>query len=115
MDGGPGGDTLVGGGGRDTTTYAKAPRPVRVDLGRHQATGWGTDRLRGVETVIGSRFGDVLAGDGSRNHLAGHQGNDRLSGSGGNDFLDGGPGNDFLDGGPGADFCITMERSASCP
>ena len=71
---------------------------MRVDLGRRQATGWGTDRLAGIEAVIGSRFADVLIGDGGPNHLAGLKGNDRLSGSGGRDLLDGGPGRDVIDG-----------------
>lgn len=115
LDGGPGNDTVSGGAGEDAATYEDAPTAVRVDLGRHRATGWGTDRLGGVENAFGSRFGDVLVGDGGRNHLAGLEGNDRLKGSPGNDLLDGGPGTDALDGGPGTDFCITGERSVSCP
>ena len=91
------------------------PSAVRVDLARRRATGWGNDRLGGVETVIGSRFGDVLMGDGGRNHIAGLEGNDRLTGSADNDFLDGGPGTDSLDGGRGTDFCITGEKSVRCP
>lgn len=115
LDGGPGDDTLSGGAGRDVATYANAPLAVRVDLRRHQATGWSTDRLTGVETILGSRFGDVLIGDGGNNHLAGAQGDDRLYGLGGDDLLDGGAGTDLVDGGAGADYCIRAERSSRCP
>jgi Ca2+-binding RTX toxin-like protein len=105
---------ISGGPGADAATYGKAPAGVNVDLGRHQATGWGTDRLTGVETALGSRFGDVLLGDAVRNHLVGAQGDDQLTGRAGGDLLDGGPGTDVADGGAGADLCIETERSVRC-
>ena len=88
---------------------------MTVDLGRRTATGWGTDRLQGIESVLGSRFGDVLTGDGGRNRLSGQAGNDRLNGSGGGDLVDGGPGTDVADGGAGKDFCVAAERKVRCP
>ena len=117
-DSGPGSDGFelrCRGAGRDAAIYASSPGPVNVDLGRRQATGSGNDQLTAVETVLGSRFADVLVGDGGRNHLAGQQGNDRLSGSGGSDLLDGGRGTDVLDGGAGPDLCIKGEKKLSCP
>jgi Ca2+-binding RTX toxin-like protein len=115
MDGGAGDDTIAGGPGIDAAIYVKAPAAVGVDLRRGQATGWGTDRLAGLETVLGSRFGDVLTGDGGRNRLSGDRGNDRLNGLAGGDLLDGGPDKDVVDGGSGRDLCITAERSVRCP
>lgn len=115
LDGGPGDDVLTGGAGRDAASFENAPAAIRVDLARGQATGWGTDRLSGIESALGSRFADVLRGDGQRNRLSGLLGNDQLKGAGGSDLLDGGPGVDSADGGPGPDLCVAAERKASCP
>ena len=114
-DGGAGNDTISGGAGLDAADFRAAPKAVNVDLRRRRASGWGSDRLSGVEIVVGSRHGDTLAGDAGRNHLAGMAGNDRLSGSDGSDLLDGGTGTDRLDGGPGADLCVAGEVASGCP
>ena len=102
---GAGGDDLIvgGAGAGDFAQYLGGPNPVRVDLGRGTAEGWGADRLRGVEYVSGTRHNDELLGNGRRNFLFGQAGNDRLEGLGANDFLFGGPGNDSLVGGDGFD------------
>lgn len=59
-----------------------------------------------IEDAIGSRFDDLLFGNGTVNALLGGAGNDVLFGDGGNDALIGGAGNDRLDGGTGNDIAL---------
>ena len=67
------------------------------------------DTLIGIEHVSGTRFDDVLTGDGGDNWIwggsdsSGVTGNDILSGGGGNDLIEVGAGNHILDGGTGND------------
>jgi Ca2+-binding RTX toxin-like protein len=116
LEGGPGKDRLLGGAGRDVATFANAASRVEVDLSRDVASGAssGTDRVRSIEDVRGSPFGDTLVGNGSANHLYGGRGEDSLAGRAGNDLLDGGRGIDRGDGGPGTDRCRSVERAVSC-
>jgi Ca2+-binding RTX toxin-like protein len=140
MDGDAGNDTLDGGPGRDLVFYDYSPRGVVVSLASHRATGWGTDRLRGVEDLHGSQKADVLVGNGGDNSLSGHCGADRIFGGGGNDViagddcpvasgrpgsdrmygdpggdrLNGGPRIDWADGGSGRDVC-RAEKKKRCP
>ena len=107
IEGGDGGDTLVGGtGAGDTVSYENSDRRVRVDLddgtaanasasGGH-ATG---DSIGGFENIKGSAFGDVLE---ALNGTVGSTGS-TLWGLGGDDTLVGGVGNDTIEGGAGAD------------
>ena len=105
IEGGDGGDTLVGGDGvGDTVSYESSDRRVRVDLadgttgsasGGH-ATG---DSISGFENIKGSAHGDVLT---ALNGTAGVVGS-TLWGLGGDDSLTGGAGNDTLEGGDGGD------------
>lgn len=102
-----GNDLLDGGLGTDTADYRAASRGVAVDLGQTgaQATGGaGTDTLRSIENLLGSRFADRLSGNGDANRFDGGRGNDVLDGSGGNDVLLGGAGDDRLVGGQGNDL-----------
>jgi Ca2+-binding RTX toxin-like protein len=121
--GGEGNDTLNGGngliaalsgeGGDDRyepgdvavafAVYLESPAPVLVDLALGTVTGWGTDTMVGIDSVVGSPHDDVLSGDAKENFLDGRGGNDRLMGLGGNDLLDGDAGNDLIDGGLGQD------------
>jgi Ca2+-binding RTX toxin-like protein len=78
-------DTLQGGPGLDLATYLTSPHGVFVDLADRTATGNGTDRLRGIEGAIGSKWRDVFAGDGKTNFFDGSSGNDILRGRGGID------------------------------
>ena len=98
-----GDDHLDGGPGTDTVTYASLQQSVRVDLGRHKATGQGADTLVSIENATGSPGDDLLVGSSGRNRLTGGGGADRLSGLGGVDALLGGAGPDVLDGGDGKD------------
>ncbi len=83
--GGAGDDHLIGGGGRDTAVFWTAASGVTVDLAAGTAEGDGTDRLEGIESVVGSRFADVLIGDSGDNWLTGRDGDDSLVGGGGID------------------------------
>jgi Ca2+-binding RTX toxin-like protein len=86
-----------------------ARRGSVVDLRSGTADGPGHDTLSGINTVYGSRFNDVLRGDGHSNVLFGHAGNDVIVGRGGSDDAIGGPGDDGLNGGPGGDNLVGEE------
>ena len=105
LNGGNGADVLNGGAGdRDQAVYWDAARGVTADLQNRSAnTGEAKgDRYFGVEGLWGSRFNDVLRGNGGDNDLGGDNGNDRLEGRGGRtDRLNGGAGADVLNGGAG--------------
>ncbi|MEP7301797.1 MAG: hypothetical protein ABI699_09740 [Caldimonas sp.] len=87
---GTGDNLLDGNGGHDTASYLYAPGAVTVSLavlGTAQATGGsGTDTLLSIESLVGSDFGDTLAG------------------GAGDDVLDGGAGADLMRGGSGSDI-----------
>jgi Ca2+-binding RTX toxin-like protein len=146
VDAGPGDDTLraVPGGpphfpynialNSPCMSYRTAPRPVRVDLLRRSASGWGHDRLVNVHCVRGSRFGDTIVGSryaddidpgGGKDavwSLEGNDtvyddsypglgdvlhlgaGNDSAMPGGGPDRVYGDSGNDFVEAAAGADY-----------
>lgn len=77
-----------GRGGIDTVSYEAATRGVRVDLavaGAQATGGSGRDSFVNIENLVGTAFGDVLAGNGVANTLTGGGGRDRLTGGGGVD------------------------------
>lgn len=141
LDGDEGNDVLDGGAGVDLAFYDYAPRAVVVSLATRTGRGWGTDRLRNIEDLHGTRFADVLVGDARGNSIAGHDGADRVMGGAGNDSIDGdicidpnscrpgadrmfgGPGRDRLNGGPRSDYAdgggqrdiCRAERKRRCP
>ena len=126
MFGGPGDDTMDGGGGPaiDYAGYWFAAGAVDADLSTKSATGAvvlddggqdigeGNDTLNGFEGLLGSiNFNDTLTGDNQDNYLDGDLGDDTLDGQGGDDLFLGGGGNDTMIGGNGsfdmADyFCV---------
>ena len=79
-----GNDQFDGLGGLDTVSYQNDPAGVQVSLDTGTALdGFGnTDRLQNIEFVTGSKFADILRGNGGRNTLAGLEGNDTLDGGG---------------------------------
>jgi len=124
LEGGDGADELDGGDGTgDIAVYFAntVNDAVNVDLTRATQIGGMAhgDRLKNIEGLMGTRYGDTLAGDGNSNtlygadieasgpndddHLYGRGGADGLFGYDGNDILDGGEGADVLDGGAGRD------------
>jgi Ca2+-binding RTX toxin-like protein len=89
-------DTLTGGNGNDTASFATAyngggggTTGVTVDLnlqGAAQNTvGAGNDTLSGIENLVGSQYNDTLTGDGNDNFIEGGLGTDALVGGLGND------------------------------
>lgn len=114
--GGAGADKLIGGDGVDTADYSASTSSVTVNL--ELGTGKGGDAegdtLSGIENLIGSKFNDVLVGNGSVNLIDGGDGNDTITGGSNNDQLLGGAGDDLFlvewsytgdhyDGGTGVD------------
>jgi Ca2+-binding RTX toxin-like protein len=100
LDGGTGVNTLDGQGGVDTATFANSAAGIFAILGQNGADGgviFGNNTLRSIENLIGSSFGDVLAGNEEKNVIDGRGGNDRLLDSLGDDIYDGGNGFDVLE------------------
>ncbi|MES2945083.1 MAG: calcium-binding protein, partial [Pseudomonadota bacterium] len=91
-------DSLVGGLGIDTASYAGATAAVTANvsgLGRASG-GAGTDSLSGIENLLGSSHKDGLTGNASANRLDGGSGNDTLIGGTGADNMLGGTGDDLF-------------------
>lgn len=107
IDGGWGSDRLDGGAGDDTLSFALSYCGVRVELAAGLAFDGGAwDRVSGFEGVVGSRFGDVIIGNGRGNYLRGLSGDDEIRGGGGADVIRGDPGDDVLSGGGGDDVYL---------
>ena len=88
IEGRSGINTLDGGDGFDIASYEQAVRGVRVDLSRAgiaQTTGMSIDTLKNFEGFKGSRYADILIGDGRDNTLEGGAGNDIIDGGAGKD------------------------------
>jgi hypothetical protein len=93
------GETLVGGPGRDNSSWARLEGvgvTARLDLGQAGGAGAGatpscgadsTDTLNGIEDLEGSNQGDVFYGDAGPNQLLGHQGPDVYSALAGDDSI----------------------------
>ncbi|WP_395681144.1 hypothetical protein [Inquilinus sp.] len=96
--GGSGEDSLYGGGGIDTVVYESSESAVAVGIGAlgfnsgGDAEGDWVDS--DIENIVGSDFGDYLAGSDAANALSGRDGGDNLYGYAGADRLDGGDGGD---------------------
>jgi len=94
-----------GGIGLDTANYfyATAGVDVAVDVEGGDGRPGDEDRIRrGVESVVGSQFADVLAGSARTIRLAGSDGDDQITGGSGPEELFGGDGNDRIDARDGA-------------
>lgn len=84
-----GDDTLNGGDGIDLASWVTADGGVTVDLTAGTAAGEGSDTVEGVEDVFGSKFDDMLTGDGGANLFFPHGGDDAVDGAGAlNDRVD---------------------------
>jgi Ca2+-binding RTX toxin-like protein len=103
-------DTLLGGDGFDTVTYAKRQAGVTVTedgAGNDGTPGENDDVKPDVEVLIGGAAGDNLTGADGPQTINGGPGDDTLSGLGGADVLMGGPddgGSDTVSGGDGDDL-----------
>lgn len=91
-------NTLSGGHGDDTLSYADTSSAVTVNLANgtthFSSTSTLKDNITGIENVVGTDFADEITGDSNANKLEGGGGADILIGSGGNDELIGGAGTD---------------------
>jgi Ca2+-binding RTX toxin-like protein len=95
-----GDDTISGGRGSDTVDYTDYPTPVFAYVGGHVDHLKESDRLLvGIETILGSAFGDRLVNSTPTPVLLmGGLGDDTITGGSGRDTLDGGAGADILKG-----------------
>lgn len=93
--GSDGNDTLVGGSGIDTLSYAKG-QAITANLSKSTVQGFTTDRVTGFEHLIGSRQGDIITGSKRAETLDGAGGNDVIRSLGGADTLTGGAGRDVF-------------------
>jgi hypothetical protein len=123
-----GGDTLVGGSGPDTTSYAlrsstaggragAAAGAVTVSLDGEASDGANCgDESDNVdtETVVGTPGADDLLGDSSASVLRAGGGADALIGGPGDDTLLGGAGNDSFATGGGADTTDALGPESTC-
>jgi Ca2+-binding RTX toxin-like protein len=101
-----GNDTVDGGPGTDTVSFEAFASPIIIDLrinGTQTVAPGSVQRLSNMENVIGTAFGDYIAGRDGMNNLNGNAGTDTLIGEAGDDTLDGGPGSDSMAGGSGDD------------
>ena len=117
-----GNDKLDGGTGWDKVDYSDVEEPsakVVIDLAAGTGLKYvndlkvGSDAIRNIESVIGTRNDDRIAGSTNMELLDAGAGNDTLASGGGNDTLLGGDGDDriagawqgdaSLDGGSGRD------------
>ena len=97
-------NSINGGSGTDTVSYANASSAVTASLATGAVTGGsGSDTLTSIENLTGSAYNDTITGSTAANILYGLAGNDNISGGDGNDVLYGGGGLDTLTGGNGAD------------
>ncbi len=109
LEGGPGDDTLIGGGAID---QARAVGNADFVLTDTRLTGLGTDTLNNIDQAAlvgggGSNVMDTTEFHG-RAALWGEAGNDTLKGGMGDDLLSGGAGDDDLQGGAGDDTVLAI-------
>jgi Ca2+-binding RTX toxin-like protein len=92
-------DTMTGGLGTDTVSYAAYTANVYVDLGTGDGGAGGSfqDVFSDVEWVVGGSGNDILRGNDLPNSMSGGPGNDSITGFAGADAFDGGPGSDAID------------------
>jgi Ca2+-binding RTX toxin-like protein len=88
-----GNDTLSGGSGFDTLSYAGG-RAIVANLSKHTVKGFTTDTVTGFERLIGGNFADNITGSRHAETLEGGNGNDVIRSLAGADKLAGGKGSD---------------------
>lgn len=100
VDGGAGGDTIVGSFSSIVTAVSGS-----CETGCHLEVGSQTfEGGPGNDVVYGDRGNDTLRGNGGNDRLYGGIGDDSLEGGEGDDLLAGGFGADQIDGGSGNDY-----------
>lgn len=115
IHGGPGADSIAGGGFGDTITGAGLT--TGTDLGDTICGGTGTLTAVATATTCGLNTDDgddTIHGNEGNDLIFGQGGNDQLFGDAGADILNGGSGTDTGNGGDGVDVCIGVETRISC-
>jgi Ca2+-binding RTX toxin-like protein len=121
--GGPGDDYIIGDDifddvGKDTANFYSSPAAISASLRTNVATGEGSDRMAGIENLVGSKYNDSLTGDSGPNTLRGYEGKDSYYGSFGNDTIRADYSNADADGiiscGPGYDI-VSYDESLEVP
>ena len=96
---------------RESFKLMPPPAPVQYPVPA-PAVGMVLKGTAGDDTIVGTRFADlitcgagddVVRGGGGNDVINCGPGNDRIDGGAGNDRISGGPGNDRISGGPGND------------
>lgn len=102
---GTGSNYIDGGTGNDRADFSAYESGIDVNIGSGRVAQGGiqTNRIVGVESVVGTLYDDTLLGDAGANGLTGGSGDDYLRGYSGDDRLYGGDGNDMLFGDFNAD------------
>ena len=114
LEGGAGADWLDGGGGFDAVSYEASDAGVNVNLELGGIGGHAEgDEYFNIEDVIGSAYGDLIAGNEGANWIWGGFGDDLIEGRGGNDVIAGGAGSDTLIGGDGLDQLDYSEETVA--
>jgi Ca2+-binding RTX toxin-like protein len=109
-----GADAFIGGAGLDTVFYDDATSRMAINLANGNTNGAALgDTFDSIEKFFGTKFDDVMLGDGNGNLFYGQSGNDVLIGKGGNDVVSGGEGADIVDGGDGDDRILAGESNAA--
>jgi Ca2+-binding RTX toxin-like protein len=104
FDGGAGSDTIIAGGGEDFVVYDANDKLVDGGFDRDKLSAENSsfgvvidltaNTYINFENVEGSRFDDIITGDGNRNDIFGNDGDDVIDGGAGYDHIDLGYGND---------------------
>ena len=130
---GPGNDVLIGGGGRelseqshyesDMAIYKNVGRSVRANVRKGVVHAQGKDILKGIRSIEGTEFDDVLVGDEFHNILVGWGGDDLIRPLGAKggcgpygtkcdlDFIWGGKGDDDIHGLVGGRILVAFDTS----
>ncbi len=92
--------------GSDTVSYSASKWAVAADLSKGKGYDGHAkgDVYKNIENLTGSKWGDILIGDGGANDLRGEGGRDTLIGLGGRNHLYGGDENDKIYGGSQKDM-----------
>jgi Ca2+-binding RTX toxin-like protein len=101
-------ESINGGDGVDTLVFEEGTRGISINLatGKLKDSFGNSEKISGVEVVIGTSFNDTMTGSAGADIFDGGAGNDRISAGGGNDEIYGGAGDDSLSGGDGNDKLV---------
>ncbi len=91
---GEGDDWIDGGSGFDTADYSASNSGIDANLQTGRVSGFGSDQIKGIEKIIGTRKADSFTGDHRDNEFVGGEGDDLFQGGRGDDIFEGGAGSD---------------------